>query len=516
MNLPQTSEAPTTRILVVEDDRVVALDLAGTLNELGYVVAGMATRGEEAVDEAKRLKPHLILMDVRLAGQMDGIQAAQAINQQRDVPVIYLTAHSDNETLRRATHAAAFGYIVKPFKSPELRCVIEIALHKHALDARLRENEQWLSTTLQSLAEAVIATDQSGRVRLFNRTAEQLTGWRCDEAAQHPVEDVLAVVDERTGAPAENQIRKALALRAQVSSCRASQLVSRSGQRVSVEECAAPIVDAFGNLLGGVLVLRDVTERRKQLQQIHELNAELEQRVSARTAQLEAANRELETFSYSVAHDLRAPLRCIHGFNQLLIDRYASKLDPDGVGYLNRVRSGTERMAQIIDALLSLARIGRDDLAAVEIDLSQLAATLVQEMNGSKVAGGPAMHVQIEPGMCAYADPKLLRIAMNNLLDNAYKFSSRRKQIQVHVGQCRDTMLPTYFVRDNGAGFDPDRAANLFSAFRRLHGDTEFPGTGIGLAIVHRVVARHGGTIWAEAKLGVGATFFFTLPSPLH
>ncbi|HEY5809427.1 MAG TPA: response regulator [Povalibacter sp.] len=141
--------APVTpRILIVEDERIIAMDLAGTLTELGYSIAGMTTRGEDAIEQARRLSPHLILMDVRLAGKIDGIQAARSIRLESDVPVIYLTAHSDNETLQRAVESTASGYLVKPFKAPELRCVIEIALHKHAADVRLRENEQWLSTTL--------------------------------------------------------------------------------------------------------------------------------------------------------------------------------------------------------------------------------------------------------------------------------------------------------------------------------------------------------------------------------
>jgi light-regulated signal transduction histidine kinase (bacteriophytochrome) len=300
----------------------------------------------------------------------------------------------------------------------------------------------------------------------------------------------------------------------QVTATQGSALISRSGRKVAVEEVAAPIVDAFGNLLGGVLVLRDVTERRQQMQQIQKLNEELEERVQQRTAALEAANRELEAFSYSVAHDLRAPLRGITGFSQLLIDQYAPQLDKEGVGYLNRVRGAAAKMSELIDALLSLARVGRAELHPADIDLTRL-ATLVSE-DLAAAAPGRKVIVHIEPGMSAYADPQLLQIVVHNLLENAWKFSGRRQLATVGIGTVADAELPTYFVRDDGAGFDPAYSDKLFGAFQRLHSQQEFPGTGIGLAIVQRVVARHGGIIWAESRPQQGATFFFTLPAPRH
>lgn len=379
MSAPAASQTESPRIMVVEDERIVALDLAATLGELGYSIAGMATRGEEAIEQARLLNPNLILMDVRLGGQIDGIQAAQTIRAQRDVPVIYLTAHSDTETLRRAAHSAASGYLVKPFKAPELRCAIEIALHKHSVDVRLRE-----------------------------------------------------------------------------------------------------------------------------------INAELEQRVRQRTAALEAANRELEAFSYSVAHDLRAPLRGINGFSELLMDRYAAQLDPAALGYLTRVRNAATRMSQLIDALLSLARIGNTELQPLECDLTDLLHSLISEMSNSHP--DRKVIVSVQPGMRAYADPRLLRSALCNLLDNAWKFTRDRDEAHVEIGQCSGPDMPTFYVRDNGAGFDPVYAEKLFGAFQRLHTEREFPGTGIGLAVVHRVITRHGGKVWAEAKPDQGATFYFSLP----
>jgi two-component system, sensor histidine kinase and response regulator len=367
------------RILVVEDDRVLALHLAETLDDLGYTVAGTATRGEEAIDLAQRLHPQLILMDVGLAGDIDGIAAAETIRDEHDVPVVFLTAHADDDTLQRATHSDASAFLVKPLKAPDLRCVIEIALHKHAADVRLRENERWLESTLQQ-----------------------------------------------------------------------------------------------------------------------------------RTAALESANRELEAFNYSVAHDLRAPLRGIDSFSQLLVEKYSKQLDDEALSYLNRVRASAARMSQLIDALLSLAQVGRGELQPIDLDFSYLVQSVASEI----AAANPErkVRVAITPGMRAHGDPRLVRIVMVNLLENAWKFTARRQRGAVEVGPCQNTVQPTYFVRDNGAGFDPAYASRLFAAFQRLHADREFPGTGIGLAIVHRVVSRHGGAVWADSRPEQGATFYFSLP----
>jgi two-component system, cell cycle sensor histidine kinase and response regulator CckA len=502
------------RILVVEDERIVAMDLAATLQELGYEVVGMATRGEDAVQRAAELQPELILMDVRLAGKLDGIQAAEIIHRSRDVPVVYLTAHSDNETLRRAAATAASGYLVKPFKSPELRCTIEVALHKHAADMRVREHEQWLHTTLHSIAEAVIATDIDGCVKLFNPVAEHLTGWSRSEAQRQPLVDILSLVDEQSGNPLANPLEKPINLRAPWQTHTAA-LISRSGAKIAIEETAAPIVDAFGRTLGAVLVLRDVTEQRSQLDQIQKLNEQLEHRVSKRTADLASANRDLEAFSYSVAHDLRAPLRSIDSFSTLLTESQKERLDAQGTGYLDRIRAATARMGQLIDDLLMLAGIGSSDLHRARINVPALARELAQDVAVEHAPHHVDFYAADSP-LEALADVRLLKIALRNLLDNAWKFTRNTAAARVELHTTSTPAVITYCLRDNGAGFDSNYASKLFSPFQRLHSEREFPGTGIGLAIVERVIRKHGGKVWAQSEVGKGAAFFFTLPNPHH
>jgi light-regulated signal transduction histidine kinase (bacteriophytochrome) len=236
----------------------------------------------------------------------------------------------------------------------------------------------------------------------------------------------------------------------------------------------------------------------------------LEQRVAARTVQLQAANRELEAFSYSVSHDLRAPLRHINGFSQALLEDYSDKLDDEGKALLHEVRGASQEMAQLIDDVLQLARVSRTEMHQETVDLSSLAETLIARLR--KQEPQRSVNVVIEEKMSASGDKRLLQIMMQNLLDNAWKFTARRADALIVVGKQQQNSELVYFVRDNGAGFDMKFADKLFGAFQRLHSGNDFEGTGIGLATVQRVINRHGGRVWADAVINEGATFFFTLP----
>jgi PAS domain S-box-containing protein len=264
-----------------------------------------------------------------------------------------------------------------------------------------------------------------------------------------------------------------------------------------------------GRLLRARLVTQDITGQRRAEEEIHRLNLELEQRVQQRTAQLEAANKEMESFSYSVSHDLRAPLRSLRGFAEVLLEVHASQLDSRGQDYLRRACAASFQMERLIEDLLKLAQVARADLQVEEVNLSLLAGDIASELAGSD----PSRTVQfvIAPECSGYGDLRLVRLALDNLLRNSWKFSSKRPDARIEFGKV-DGQEHAFFVRDNGAGFDMAYSKRLFGVFQRLHAASEFPGTGVGLATVQRIITRHGGRAWATAAVNQGASVYFTLP----
>ncbi len=256
-------------------------------------------------------------------------------------------------------------------------------------------------------------------------------------------------------------------------------------------------------------IFEDITGPKQAENALRQLNSELDQRVQDRTAQLAEANVELEAFSYSVSHDLRAPLRSIDGFSQALLEDYSSNLDDRGRNYLQRVRAASQRMATLIEDLLSLARVTRLEMERVQVDLSAMVTEVCSVL--AKAHPERTVEVSIAAGLRTRADPRLLRIVLENLLGNAWKYTSYQDQPQIEFGRAEHSGKECFFVRDNGAGFDMAYVGKLFSPFQRLHTTTEFSGTGIGLATVLRIVRRHGGWIQAEGAVGQGAAFYFTL-----
>lgn len=254
----------------------------------------------------------------------------------------------------------------------------------------------------------------------------------------------------------------------------------------------------------------EMADRRRATEdEIMKLNFELEESVEQRTAQLTAANKELEAFAYSVSHDLRAPLRSIDGFSKALLDDYLDKLDAEGRDHLKRIRKASQRMGQLIDDLLMLSRLTRGDMLIEKVDLSAMARDVI----GNLQAADPARSIKVvvQENITGLADRKMVRVVLENLLGNAWKYTSRQPQPRIMFGMAGTGGALAYFIKDNGAGFDMLYAHKLFGVFQRLHAEADFPGTGIGLATVQRIVHRHGGTVWAEGEVGRGATFYFTL-----
>jgi light-regulated signal transduction histidine kinase (bacteriophytochrome) len=252
-------------------------------------------------------------------------------------------------------------------------------------------------------------------------------------------------------------------------------------------------------------LIREVAERKRAEDGIRNLNAQLVQR----SAQLEASNKELEAFSYSVSHDLRAPLRGIDGFSQAMLEDYDEKLDESGRSYLKRVRAASQRMSQLIDAMLNLARLTRAEIHSQTFDMSAIVKNILDDLQ--KMEPDREVECVVAKNLFATADPQLIRAVLENLLGNAWKFTRQQPLPRIEFGHGQYKGQAAFFVKDNGAGFDMTYAHKLFGAFQRLHAYTEFPGVGVGLATVHRIIQRHGGQIWPEGVVDTGATFHFTL-----
>lgn len=386
--------------------------------------------------------------------------------------------------------------------------LIDITGRKQAEEALRHAEEQHrrlFETTLQGVvyqsAAGVILSMNPAAIQILGKTPEELLGRTSADEEHHtihadgsryPAADHPAMVSLRTGQPVRDVLMGVYNPR------------QRAYRWINVN--AVPLFRAGEDKPGEVYtIFDDVTERKAAEEDIQQLNQELRQRA----ALLEVANKELESFSYSVSHDLRAPLRSIDGFSRILLEDCGGKLGAEGKENLQRVRAASQRMGQLIDDLLVLARVTRAELQRSEVDLSALAAAVAGELRSEYP--DRAVTLVIEPGLTAVADRNLMRTVLENLLGNAWKFTARQAAARIEFGRAATAAGPAFFVRDDGAGFDPAFGHKLFQAFQRLHTSEEFPGTGIGLATVQRIIRRHGGRVWAESGPGRGATFHFTL-----
>jgi PAS domain S-box-containing protein len=375
----------------------------------------------------------------------------------------------------------------------------------HRREAELARDR--LVSVLEATTDVVGMADPQGRVLYLNRAGRTLGGFgdtpveQLEIARLHPPGSGALILGEGIPAARRDGTWSGETL-----------MIGADGREIPMSQVILAHKDADGNVLYLSTIMRDIGESKRAAAEIRSLNQDLERRVAERTAELAEANRELESFTSSVAHDLRAPLRGIDGFGKLLDDRLGASLEPDARGYLQRIRASAQRMGRLIDELLKFSRIGRSELRRQWVDLDALARSVADDLQRT----APERQVQwhIAPGLRAWADPELIHVVIENLLGNAWKYSGKAERATIEFGVERDAAgNAEFFVRDNGAGFDMAHAQMLFQPFRRLHGQHEFEGTGIGLATVQRIVARHGGTIRAEAEVGRGAVFRFTLPS---
>ena len=434
------------------------------------------------------------------------------IRPEEDLPGLTANLQQDHEAVQSSgpwRHKKKSGEIIDvqirsyslTFAGRNARLVVatDITEQKRAEDA-LKESEERFRLMVSNVKDyAIIVLSPEGLVSSWNGGAQKIKGYKAEEILGKHFSVFYLPEDIAIGKPGAERKVALEAGRFEDEGWR----VRKDGSCFWANVVVTPLRDDAGVLRGFVKITRDISERRLA-----------EQEILRRSLELEAANKELEAFSYSVSHDLRAPLRGIEGFSQALQEDYEPQLDSTAKDYLKRIRSATHRMGELIDDLLNLSRVTRAEMYRERIDLSKLANEIAQELRSHEPTRSVAL--KIAKGLEAEGDGRLVRVALQNLIGNAWKFTSKRAEAEIEFGQKNSNGDRTYFVRDNGAGFNQSYATRLFGAFQRLHAANEFPGTGIGLATVQRIINRHGGTVWAEGSVNSGATIYFTLERSTH
>jgi PAS domain S-box-containing protein len=502
-------------VLIVEDESQARQFLRNLVaKQFPRSSIHLAQDGQQGLDLYRAYLPDIVITDINMP-VMNGIEMAGSIRELNpDAYLIAATAKSDTDYLLEAIRIGIDRYVLKPIEIGKLFESIEYCLARLDCSRKIKAQEQFirkLSLAVEQSTNMILIADSTGAIEYVNPTFSGVTGYPPEEVTGKNLRALM------TGARPLENFEKLWSAVNRGFEWRGEFLHrKKSGEMFWAEASITTLSTEAGYANYFVAVLQDISERRQAEEQIRGLNGQLETRVSERTEELERSNRklaeinkELESFCYSVSHDLRAPLRAMGGFSGILREDYSGVLDEAGKECLDRISSAAVNMGQLIDDLLKLSQVTRSPLSQVKVDLSELAAQSLREL----AADEPQREVQtvIREGVETCGDPSLIQLALHNLLGNAWKYTGKQPRARIEFGAHTCNGETVYFVRDNGAGFDMVHVSLLFKAFHRLHAAGEFSGTGIGLATVERIVARHGGRIWAEAEVGKGATFYFTL-----
>ncbi len=524
---------PRIGILYAEDDAVTR-NILGKMIPLKFpdIEFHTAENGKTGLEVFKAHTPDIVITDINMP-VMDGIKMAAEIKSLRPETVIVITsAYGDTNYLLDAIEIGVNHYVMKPIDYKKLFRTIGSCISGIIMEAMIKEQNEHirkLSRAVEQSPSMAMITNANGTIEYVNPKFTEVTGYLADEVigrtprmfnsgkTDHGVyHDLWRTISSGQVWHGEFLNRK------------------KNGSLYWEAASIAPVSDEQGTITHFVAVKEDITARKKAEEEIEALNARLAARAAElETAnkklnaafreleaanrelektnrELEAANHELEAFNYSVSHDLKKPLTNINGFCQVILHLNAEHLNEQTRKYIEDIYSGTLRMNRLIDTLLDFSRLSRCDMVREAVNLSGIAVEITAELRLS----GPQRRTtfRIAEGVKAYGDMALLKIVLGNLMGNAWKYSAGEEDALIEFGVTENGGEQVYFVRDNGAGFDMDQAGGLFTPFHRLHSRDEFPGHGIGLATVQRIIQRHGGRVWAEAKPGEGATFYFTLP----
>ncbi|HYW18450.1 MAG TPA: ATP-binding protein [Nodularia sp. (in: cyanobacteria)] len=490
------------RILVVEDEVIVARTITNQLNQLGYMVTGKASSGEVAIALALETKPQLVLMDIILKGNMDGITAAASIREQLDIPIIFLTAYGDDKTLQRAKLTQPFGYVVKPFTSKDLKIAVEIGLLKHQLEQDLRENRDRLATLFNSMSDAVIATNEQAKVTFMNPAAELITGWKQADAQGKDISTIFNIVDEITEAALESPVLKVLKDQKVVYLGEFTSLITKNGKKVPIGDSASPIMRRPNQIDGVVIVFWDLSERRQTEILERALNQERE------------LNNLKSLFISTVSHDFRNPLTVIQTAIELIEIQGDNLTAAKKSTYIQRIKGAVDSMKQLMEDVLFMGKsdVGKLDCNPALVNLEQVCREFIAEF--SLVTNGRHEIIFTCQSECtdAWIDEKLLHYIFINLVSNAVKYSPQNQNIQVDLTCDSREKVVILQIQDQGIGIPEVDQKRLFDSFYRASNVQSIQGTGLGLVIVKRCVEAHQGEISFTSQVNVGTTFTVILP----
>jgi PAS domain S-box-containing protein len=497
----------STRILVVEDEAIVAMDLRYKLEALGYTVPALSYSGEEAVDLADELSPDLVLMDIRLNGTLDGIDAAARIRERLDIPVVYLTAYADDSTIQRAKITEPFGYLLKPVENKELQTAVEISVHKHHLEKELKASERLLSTILASSSDAVVAAGPDGNVLFMNPVAEGLLGWLAGDALGKNLVDIFAIKEVTPSNPDKHPVAKALEENRSVELAHETELISNWGEAIPVNGGAAPIRDQSGALTGLVLTFRDITLRKRA-----------ENEVAVALSKAKEADRLKSQLLSTVSHELHTPLAAIKGFTTTLLDNDDRLDQTEKLEFLQEIDDAADRLTSLIDHLLQFSRLeaGMLPIDPVTTHVDEVIEGALAHFRLRAPERTATMEIPEDLGP-VLVDPRRLREVLDNLLDNALKYTPSEASIWIECCQMIQNQQPVIRieVRDDGPGIPEEQIERIFEPFHQSSGPAAYSGKGVGLglAICRHIIGAHHGSLTAEHVAGRGVAFVIVLPA---
>lgn len=466
-----------------------------------------ADSGYSALELINKYLPDCVVLDINLP-DINGFEVCKKIRENpktASIPVIHVSSTyvkiEDRET---AYEGGADAYFVHPVDPREFILAIKSLIRIRETERKLRESEERFRRLAENAQDIIYRYELSPKpgFSYVSPIATTITGYTPEEHYANPHLGFEIVH------PEDRQILQGVMEQKHFFEHVVLRWIKKDGTIIWTEQRNVPIYNENGELIAIEGIARDITLRKQYEEEILKLNAELERRVEERTAQLQEVNKELESFAYSVSHDLRAPLTSIAGYARLLQEELADKANTNIASYIIAINESVKRMQKLIEDLLSFSRMARTDIHHTQVDFARMVDAIIQEVT---LAQRSTAQFKVSELPVIEGDEAMLRIAFTNLISNAVKFSSKNPNPIVEIGSYKENSKTIIYVKDNGVGFDPALSEKLFNVFQRLHSEKDFPGTGIGLALVRRVISRHGGRVWAQSEPGKGATFFVEL-----